>query len=163
VHLFDVGFIFLNFWWQQVVAGRNLKIASCRGGWGSGTCPRSTTIHSVEHPTFKWGGSCSTTDPSPPLDLHRRISIYAYFVILWLVFTWKSTSYFFISNHSPDNLYLCMFSVLTVNTFNTPVINDMWGLFIRIESKLNQNLPPFLLTVLEKCLLLYHVADRNPA
>jgi len=56
-----------------------------------------------------------------------------------------------------------MFSVLTVNTFNTPVINDMWGLFIRIESKLNQNLPPFLLTVLEKCLLLYHVADRNPA
>jgi len=38
----------LFFWWRQSAAGRSPKCASCQGGWGERSCPRSATaIHSV--------------------------------------------------------------------------------------------------------------------
>jgi len=39
---------FLQFWWQQLAAGRSLNCASCWGSWGERSCPGSATaIHSV--------------------------------------------------------------------------------------------------------------------
>jgi len=44
-----------------LVAGRSLKFASCRGGWGERSCPRSATaIHSV------------FVDQTPNLPIGRR-------------------------------------------------------------------------------------------
>ena len=49
------------FWWRHLVAGRSLKYASCRGGWGERSCPRSATaIHSV------------AADRTPNLPIGRR-------------------------------------------------------------------------------------------
>jgi len=54
-------FFFWIFWWRQLAAGRSLKCASCRGGWGERSCPRSVTaIHSV------------AADRPPNLPIGRR-------------------------------------------------------------------------------------------
>jgi len=51
----------INFWWRQLAAGRSLNSASCRGGWGDRSCPRSATvIHSV------------AVDRTPNLPIGRR-------------------------------------------------------------------------------------------
>ena len=52
---------FVNFWWRRLVTDRSLNCASCRGGWGEHSCPRSATaIHSM------------TVDRTPNLPIERQ-------------------------------------------------------------------------------------------
>ena len=51
----------LIFWWRKLAAGRNLSVASCRGGWGERSSPRrATAIHTV------------SVDRPPNLPIERR-------------------------------------------------------------------------------------------
>ena len=56
----------LRFWWGQLAAGRSLKFASCRGGWGDRFCSRSASaINSV------------AVDRTPNLSSERRTLQYS--------------------------------------------------------------------------------------
>jgi len=63
-------FIFwIDFWWWRLAAGRSLRSASCRGGWGERSCPSSATAFwsvAVDRtPTFQLRSGLSSTELSP--------------------------------------------------------------------------------------------------